>query len=52
MFVALTKAACAVEFVRYPGGAHGFLRTGPPEHRADYLARVLAWFKTHLGEPA
>ena len=24
MFVALTQAGCEVEFVRYPGGAHGF----------------------------
>jgi dipeptidyl aminopeptidase/acylaminoacyl peptidase len=52
MFVALHKAGCEVEFVRYPGGYHGFLRTGPPEHRADYLARVLAWFQRHLGAPA
>lgn len=48
MFVALTKAGCTVEFVRYPGGSHGFPRTGPPEHRVDFLTRVLGWFDQHL----
>ena len=52
MFVALTKAGCEVEFARYPGGSHLFLRVGPPEHRADVLTRILGWFKTHLGNPA
>ena len=48
MFVALLKAGCEVEFARYPGGSHLFLRVGPPEHRADVLARILGWFQTHL----
>jgi dipeptidyl aminopeptidase/acylaminoacyl peptidase len=52
MFVALLKAGCEVEFARYPGGSHLFLRAGPAEHRADVLARILAWFKSHLGNPA
>jgi dipeptidyl aminopeptidase/acylaminoacyl peptidase len=51
MFVALKKAGCEVEFARYPGGSHLFLRVGPPEHRTDVLSRILGWFKTHLGEP-
>ena len=51
MFVALQQAGCEVEFARYPGGSHLFLRGGPPEHREDFLRRVLAWFKDHLGEP-
>ena len=51
MFVALKKAGCEVKFARYPGGSHLFLRTGPPEHRQDVLARTLRWFKEHLGEP-
>ncbi len=52
MFVALQQAGCEVEYVRYPGGSHLFMRVGPPEHREDVLRRVLAWFKDHLGEPA
>jgi dipeptidyl aminopeptidase/acylaminoacyl peptidase len=48
MFGALKKAGCEVEFVRYPGGSHGFARSGPPEHRVDFLARCLAWFTEHL----
>ncbi len=52
MFIALKEAGCEVEFARYPGGSHLFLRGGPPEHREDFLERTLAWFKDHLGEPA
>ena len=51
MFVALLKAGCEVEFVRYPGASHLFLTGGPPAHREDFLGRTLAWFRTHLGEP-
>lgn len=51
MFITLKKAGCEVEFARYPGGSHAMLRVGPPEHRADFLTRVLGWFQTHLGEP-
>ncbi|MDW9418888.1 prolyl oligopeptidase family serine peptidase [Sinorhizobium meliloti] len=50
MFVALTRAGCETEFVRYPACAHGFRRTAPPAYRADYLTRVTNWFRTHLGE--
>ncbi len=52
MFVSLKQAGCEVEFARYPGGSHMFFALGLPEHRADFLARTLAWFKNHLGEPA
>jgi dipeptidyl aminopeptidase/acylaminoacyl peptidase len=52
MFVALVKAGCEVEFVRYPGGSHGMLREGPPEHRHDFLTRILDWFRSHLDGPA
>ena len=52
MFVALKAAGCEIEYVRYPGGSHLFLRGGPAAHRADYYARVLAWFKAHLGDPS
>jgi len=49
MFVALTEAGCEVEFARYPGGSHLFLRSGPPAHKVDYYTRVTAWFRDHLG---
>jgi len=42
------KAGCEVEFARYPGGSHLFLRVGPPAHRADVLERILGWFETHV----
>jgi dipeptidyl aminopeptidase/acylaminoacyl peptidase len=52
MFVALRKAGCEVEFVRYPLSSHLFFRaSGPPEYRIDFLSRVLDWFTSHLGEP-
>jgi acylaminoacyl-peptidase len=51
MFVALRKAGCETEFVRYPGGSHMFFAQGLPAHRADFLTRTLRWFKQHLGEP-
>ena len=49
MFVALLDAGCEVEFVRYPGGSHLFLRCGPPAHSEDFLTRVTGWFRDHLG---
>ncbi len=51
MFVALQRAGCESEYVRYPGGSHMFFVTGPPEHRTDFLTRVLGWFSEHLGGP-
>ncbi|MGE5596454.1 MAG: S9 family peptidase [Hyphomicrobiales bacterium] len=48
MFVTLKRAGVDVEFARYPGGSHLFLRVGPPEHREDVLERVLGWFKARL----
>ncbi len=51
MFVALTKAGCETEYVRYPGASHMFFAAGRPEQRVDWLRRVLAWFEKHLGEP-
>ena len=48
MFIALKKAGCEVEFARYPNGAHGFRRMGPPPHREDLLERTLGWMKGHL----
>ncbi|MDQ3577652.1 MAG: S9 family peptidase [Actinomycetota bacterium] len=51
MFTILKKAGCEAEFVRYPEGSHMFFLMGPPEHRADWLARTLGWFTDHLGGP-
>ncbi|HLI52045.1 MAG TPA: S9 family peptidase, partial [Thermomicrobiaceae bacterium] len=51
LFVALKQAGVETVFARYPGGYHGFIRTGPPTHREDVLERSLGWFKSHLGEP-
>lgn len=48
MFVALKKAGCEVEFVRYPGGSHLMLRGAPLSHRIDFYERVIAWFERHL----
>jgi dipeptidyl aminopeptidase/acylaminoacyl peptidase len=48
MFIALRKAGCEVEFVRYPGGAHLMLRGAPLSHRLDYYDRVIAWFRRYL----
>ncbi len=49
MFVALSDAGCEVEFARYPGGSHLFLRSGPSAHKVDYYTRVTGWFRDHLG---
>ena len=50
LFVALHTNGVPVEFARYPGGSHLFMRGGPPSHRLDVLERSVAWFKTYLGE--
>ncbi|HET9016841.1 MAG TPA: S9 family peptidase [Thermomicrobiaceae bacterium] len=50
LFVALKKAGCEVEFVRYPGVEHGFASAGPLPYREDFLARTLAWFDHYLGD--
>jgi dipeptidyl aminopeptidase/acylaminoacyl peptidase len=49
MFVALMKAGCEVEFVRYPGGSHLMLRGAPLPHRIDFYERVIGWFDRHMG---
>jgi dipeptidyl aminopeptidase/acylaminoacyl peptidase len=51
LFIALKKAGCEVEFVRYPNCSHAFLRTGPPAYREDCYRRILDWFSRHLGGP-
>ena len=44
-FVLLKRLGKAVEFVRFPGCNHVFLRMGHPKMREEYLARTLAWFQ-------
>jgi dipeptidyl aminopeptidase/acylaminoacyl peptidase len=51
MFISLKKLGVETEFVRYPGGFHGFVSNGEPAHRLDVLTRTLAWYKRFLGDP-
>ncbi len=51
MFISLKKLGVDVEFVRYPGGHHGFAWRGEPAHRLDFATRLLDWFKRYLGDP-
>lgn len=44
LFVSLKRNGKQVEFVRFPGCSHGFVRTGPPKMRVEYLRRTLEWF--------
>jgi dipeptidyl aminopeptidase/acylaminoacyl peptidase len=46
LFAALTLAGKApVQFVRYPGGSHGFPIVGRPSHRVDFNRRVVEWLE-------
>ena len=47
-FVSLRRLGKEVEFVRFPGCSHGFLRVGHPKMREEYLSRALGWFNKHL----
>ena len=47
-FVSLKRLGKEVEFVRFPGGAHGFRNSGHPKMRKEYLQRVLDWFNRYL----
>ena len=50
-FVTLKRLGKEVEFVRFPGSSHGFLRGGHPKLREEYLSRLLGWMNEHiLGE--
>ena len=48
MFTALSRLGVEVEFVRYPGGSHLMLHSGPNEHKLDYYQRIVAWFTARL----
>jgi len=47
-FVALKRLGKEVEFVRFPGCSHLFLRVGHPKLRIEYLSRVKNWFDKYL----
>lgn len=45
---ALAAAGVDVEYVQYPGEGHMIMR---PDHQADYLHRMMAWFDRYLERP-
>ncbi len=47
-FVTLKRLGKEVEFVRFPGSSHGFVRTGHPRLRKEYLSRLLGWMNKHI----
>jgi dipeptidyl aminopeptidase/acylaminoacyl peptidase len=47
-FVTLKRLGKVVEFVRFPGQNHGFLRTGHLKMRKEYLTRMLAWLDCYV----
>jgi len=47
-FVTLKRMGKEVELVRFPGSSHGFVRTGHPKLREEYLSRLLDWMNTHV----
>ena len=49
-FVTLKRHGKEVEFVRFPGSSHGFVRTGHPKLREEYLSRLLSWMNKHVSE--
>jgi acylaminoacyl-peptidase len=51
VFATLKKVGVEAKLVRYPGGDHGFLRTGEPTYAVDAYTQTLFWFKQYLGGP-
>lgn len=49
-FGALRAQRVPTRLVIYPGGAHGFVMSGPPSHRADYNHRLVDWLDQHMPE--
>jgi dipeptidyl aminopeptidase/acylaminoacyl peptidase len=49
MYAALKRLNREVVFIRYPSETnHGLSRDGPPDLRADRLARIIQWFNKYL----
>ena len=47
-YTALKRLGKQVEFVRFPGGYHGFVRSGHPAMVRSYHEHVLDWFDRTL----
>jgi dipeptidyl aminopeptidase/acylaminoacyl peptidase len=47
-YVALKRMGKRVEFVRFPGGYHGFTRSGHPAMREAYVDEIVNWWKRTL----
>ncbi len=47
-FVTLKRLGKEVEFVRFPDSSHGFVRSGHPRLREEYLTRLVDWMNTHV----
>ena len=48
LFAALKRRGKTVEFVRFPGCSHLFMRVGHPSLRREYYDRVVEWFQRWL----
>ncbi len=48
-FVALRELGRTVEYALYPESGHVYANTGRPDRRIDRHARMLEWFRRHLG---
>jgi len=46
-FSALRARGVETELVRYPGGSHLFILSGPPSQRIDWCQRVIDWVESH-----
>jgi dipeptidyl aminopeptidase/acylaminoacyl peptidase/CubicO group peptidase (beta-lactamase class C family) len=51
-FTALRSQRVPAELVRYPGGGHLFILSGPPSHRIDFNRRVQEWVTRYAQDRA